>query len=135
MLYRRWIEPISTDNRDLIIVPCTLIERVMYSYHNTMEACHAGVDACTNKCMRDFYFYKMKKEFGLYISSCVLCAKTRQPTAYLRAPMKNVVCTSFNSCISVDHLEPTKFRTPRGNTALLTICDVFTGYIVCVGVR
>ena len=135
VLYRKWYDTISRETRSLIVVPCTLVERVLYTFHDTMATCHAGVQPCVERCMKQFYFYKLKQEFELYIGSCVTCGRTKQPTTFSRAPLKSITYTEFNQCISIDHLEPSKTATARGNVALLTICDHFTNYLVCVPVR
>ena len=77
----------------------------------------------------------MKDEFKLYIGSCLTCAKTRQTKAILRCPLKPIIYTEFNQGLSIDHLEPSKKATPRGTIALLTICDMFSKYLVCVPVK
>ena len=135
VLYRKWYDTVSRDMRSLIVVPCTLVERVLYSFHDTVDTCHAGVQPCIERCMKHFYFYKLKREFELYIGSCVTCGRAKQPTTFSRAPLKPIVYTEFNQCISIDHLEPSKTPTARGTVALLTICDHFTNYLVCVPVR
>ncbi|KAL5261555.1 hypothetical protein ACHWQZ_G007311, partial [Mnemiopsis leidyi] len=135
VLYRKWYDTISRETRSLIVVPCTLVERVLYTFHDTIATCHAGVQPCIERCMKQFYFYKLKREFELYIGSCVTCGRAKQPTTFSRAPLKSITYTEFNQCISIDHLEPSKTPTARGNVALLTICDHFTNYLVCVPVR
>ena len=135
LLYRKWYDENTGGTRQLIVVPCTLVERTLYSCHNTLETCHAGVDACVEKCLQRFYFYKLKKEFKLYIGSCLQCARAKQPQAFLRAPLKQIVYSEFGQAISIDHLEPSKMPTPRGIVALMTICDCFSNYIVCVPVK
>ena len=135
VLYRDWFNPKEGKTIEQIVVPCTLVERVLYTYHDTIAVCHAGVDASVKNCRKKFYFYKLKKEFKLYIGSCLECARTKQPKSYLKAAMKPIVYTEFNQAISIDHLEPSKTPTPRGNVALLTICDMFTNYMECVPVK
>ena len=135
ILYRKWRDPVLNEDRDLIIVPCTLVERILYTFHDTIATCHAGTEACIDRCTQKFYFYKLKYEFELYIKSCLKCARTKQPKAYLRAPMKPIVYSDFGQNISIDHLEGSKTPTASGNVALLTICDSFTNYLVCVPVK
>ena len=135
VLYRKWYDTITKETRSLVVVPCTLVERVLYTFHDTIAMCHAGVQPCVERCMKQYYFYKLKKEFELYIASCVKCGRAKQPNTFSRAPLKPIVYTEFNQCISIDHLEPSKTPTARGNVALLTICDHFTNYLVCVPVK
>ena len=119
----------------LIVVPYSLIERILYSYHNTLANCHSGIDNSLAQCQKTFYFYKMKQEFKLWIQACLTCCKTKQAQAYGKMPMKPIVYSHFGQAISIDHLEPSKTPTPRGNVALLTITDMFTSYLVCIPVK
>ncbi|MCP4492672.1 MAG: DDE-type integrase/transposase/recombinase [Gammaproteobacteria bacterium] len=134
ILYREWVDPVAKTRQPLIVVPCTLVERVLYTFHDTLATCHAGVAACVERCMKQFYFFKLKYEFELYIGSCITCARAKQPKSYLRAALKRSVYTEWNQAISIDHLEPSKLATRNGTVALFTICDMFSGYISCVPV-
>ncbi len=134
VLYRSWIDPVENTRKPLIVVPNTLVERILYTFHDTLATCHAGVAACVERCRKQFYFYKLKYEFELYIGSCITCARAKQPKAYLRAALKRSVYTEWNQAISIDHLEPSKLPTRNGTVALFTICDMFSGYISCVPV-
>ena len=117
------------------MIPCTLVERILYTYHDTIANCHGGVDATLEKCRRKFYFYKMKNEFKLYIAACLTCNRNKQPTAFLKAPLKPIVYSEFGQAIAIDHLEPSKKATARGVVAMLTIVDMYSNYLVCVPVK
>lgn len=134
ILYRRWIEPNDRiKDRDLIVVPSTLVERVIFVAHK--NSCHGGVETALELCKRKFYFYKMKREFRLFCEACITCARNKQPQAFLRAPLKPIVYTRFNQCISIDFNEPSKRKTKRGHVALLTIVDMYSNYLVCKPVK
>ena len=120
---------------NVIVIPYSLIERILYSFHNTLANCHSGIDNSITQCQRKFYFYNMKKEFKLWIEACLTCCKTKQAQAHGKMPMKPIFYSHFGQAISIDHLEPSKKPTPRGNVALLTITDMFTSYLVCVPVK
>ena len=136
ILYRKYVNPNDrTKDRDLIVVPCTLIERIVYSYHDTVANCHSGPDVSLEQCRRQFYFYKMANEFRLYIAACLTCNRNKQAAATLRAPLKPIVYSHFGQGIAIDHLEPSKKATSRGIVALLTIVDMYSNYLVCVPVR
>ena len=64
ILYREWVDPVAKTRQPLIVVPCTLVERILYTFHDTLATCHAGVAACVERCMKQFYFFKLKYEFG-----------------------------------------------------------------------
>ncbi|MCP4459200.1 MAG: DDE-type integrase/transposase/recombinase, partial [Cytophagales bacterium] len=136
ILYRKYIDPNDdTRNSDVIVVPYTLTERVLYMYHDTVLNCHSGVEASLEKCRRKFYFYKMAFNFKLYVAACITCQRNKRPQAYLRAPLKSIHYSHFGQAIEIDHLEPMKKATPRGNVALLTIVDLYSSFLVVVPVR
>ena len=133
ILYRKWVDPNDrSKDHDQIVVPCTLIERILYTYHDA--SCHGGVETALELCRRKFY-YKMKKEYKLYCSACVTCAKSKQAQKISVAPLKPIVYSHFGQCISIDYNEPSKKPTKRGHTALLTIVDMYSNYLVCVPVK
>ena len=126
-------DPLAT--KYVTVVPYTLIERLLYQYHDTIGNCHSGVDNTLDQCSKKFYFYKMKKEVKLYVSACLVCQKAKPTNKFLKAPLMPQIYSHFGQAIQLDHLEPSKKKTPRGNVALLTIVDMYSSYIVCIPVR
>ena len=125
----------KTHRRSVLVVPHTLYRRILYTFHNSRANCHSGVDNSYDQCRKKFYFYKMRREFELWINACLTCNKTKQCNATLKAPLKPILYHHFGQAISIDHLEPSKKATRRGITALLTITDMYSGYLVCVPVK
>ena len=121
--------------KKIIVVPYSLTERLLYSFHDSLQNTHSGVETSLAACQEKYYYFRMKKDFGMYVAACLTCNRNKQPKAYLRAKLKTVVHHNFNDAICIDHLEPSKVPTPRGNTALLTIVDCATNYTVCVPVK
>ena len=135
ILYYTWVNVKDRAKDDYkIVVPYTLVEKVLYTYHSTIDSCHSGVEASLKRCKKRFYFYSMRHEFQLYIGSCITCARNKQCKAFLKAPLKPIVYTEFGQGIAIDHLEPSKKATARGAVALLTIVDMFSKLLVCVPV-
>ena len=129
VLYRKWIEPNDrSKDRELIVVPGSLVERILYTYHN--NSCHSGLQTALELCRRKFFFYKMKRDFKMFCQACITCARNKQSQAVLRAPLRPIVYTRFNQCISVDFNEPSKLRNKNGYVALLTIVDMYSNYVV-----
>ena len=116
-----------------VVTPSDLIERVMHTYHDNNN--HCGTDIGLTQCKRQFYFYKMNKEFELYTAACVTCLRNKRPKKHLRAPLKPIVYSHFGQGIAFDHLEPSKKHTARRNVALFTIVDLFSNFLVCVPVK
>lgn len=122
-------------NIKLIVIPYTLIERVLYTSHNTITSCHAGIENSIDQCLKRFYFYKLKDEFELWIKACLTCNRAKQIQSTLRAPLKPIIYSHPFQAIQIDHLEVTKKPTPRGNVAILALTDLFSGYLVTCPVK
>ena len=132
IIYRKYYNNDGT-SRDLIVVPESLYERVMSMYHRGLEGGHAGVENSVQACKLKYWFSQMQSEFDLFIGSCLICNEIKQPKRYLRAEMTPIVYTEFNQCIAIDHIVPNREKaTARRNRYVLTIVDMFSGYIVAV---
>ena len=127
--------PDTLTETKVIVLPHTLIQRVLHTYHNSQTSCHSGIENSYQQCLKKFYFYKMKHEFELWIKACLTCNRAKQTKAFKRAPLKPIIYSHFGQAISIDHTECSKKPTPRGNIALLVITDIFTSYIVCVPIK
>ena len=117
------------------VVPFNLIERIMFMSHNSIASCHSGVANTLDQCRRRFYFFKMSREVKLYTAACLTCQRSKRAQRHLKAPLKPIICNHFNQCIQIDHLEPSKKKTPRGYVALLNIVDKYSSYLVSIPVR
>ena len=94
---------------------------------------HAGVENTCNLIRQQFYWPRMKDEVELYVKSCVTCGGCKQPHHYLKAPLKHVITYEVNDAISIDHIIPTKEGgTKRGYHWILSITDVFSGYVLAL---
>ena len=89
--------------KDLIVVPHVLQERLLTNYHCRVLSVHAGVDTCLGNCLRRFWWSKMRKEFKLFIGACVKCNHIKRPRAYLKAPLQPILNSQFNSCVAINH--------------------------------
>ena len=137
ILYRKWtaIKPPFRE-KDLIVIPYELQERLLKYYHWGILSVHAGVEACWYNCSKHFWWSGMKKEFKLFIAACVKCQRIKQPRAYLRAPLQTMVYTNFNDMLAIDHIVPsTKKKSENGYRYVLCMVDAFTNFLVCIPVK
>ena len=75
----------------------------------------------------------MKEDFKLYVAACVTCGQSKQPPAYLRALLKHIMVYAFNDALSIEPILPERdVMTYRRNHYILTITDLFSGYIVAI---
>ena len=120
-------------DKNLIVVPESLYERVIKMYHNSVSNCHSGIENSVDSCRQKYWFHRMSDEFKLYVSACPICNKIKQNRKNLRAPLQPIIARSFNEIISIVHVVVSKnCITPRRNRYVLTIACLFTGYLVAV---
>lgn len=138
VLCRKWIYHDKKHNeieieRFLVLVPEAMRETVLELHHNTLITTHPGVDETYRQIVRQYYWPCMKAEVDLYVKSCIKCGRVKQPAAYLKAPLKHVIAHELNDALVIDHIVPQKEgKTKRGNRYILTMTDLFTGYVVAV---
>ena len=144
LIVRQWITVDKTDpknvtttvDRELLVIPESIKEQTMQLIHSTLLAMHPGVEESVRRCMLHYYWPDMKTDFKLYIAACVTCGENKQPPAYLKAPLKHIIVHSFNDAVSIDHIVPERdVITARRNRYILTITDLFSGYVVAIPTR
>ena len=141
IIRRKWVKVDRTSNELttealLIAVPEAMRLQTMMLSHSSLLNMHPGVEESMRKCRQHFYWPKMEDDLKIYIGSCTVCAQNKQTTAYLKAPLKHIVVHSFNDAISIDHIVPSReAKTPRRNRYILSITDVFTGFVTAVPVK
>ena len=122
--------------RQLIVVPQTLIEKVIKMYHGGIQSCHTGIENSLNLCRHKFWFYNQRQEFEYYVKSCTKCHEAKQPQKFVKAPLRPVIFKEFNQGVSIDHIVVSQDHvTARGNRYILTITCLFTGYLVACPVK
>ena len=141
ILYFKWSKKAKESNnslstRDLIVVPQSLIERVIKLYHGGIQSCHTGISTSLDLCRHKFWFYNQKQEFEYYINSCPKCHEFKQPRKFIKAPLRPVIFREFNQGVAIDHIVVSQDQvTARGNRYILTITCLFTGYLVACPVK
>ena len=84
--------------------------------HCTLLTTHPGVKSTIELLRRKFYWPSLAKETELFVNACITCGRVKQPKAYLKAPHSHVIAHEFN----------------RGNRNILTMTDLWSGYVVAV---
>ena len=137
IIYRKWVALKEPHNfRSLIVIPHALQEKLLVYYHCGLLSLHSGIETCLENCLKIFWWPKCKKEFKLFISSCVKCNAIKAPGAYLRAPLKVQIYGTWNDAIAIDHIVPSATTSGKGGFRyILTIVECFSNYLVAVPVR
>lgn len=127
-LYRTWDD--KNGDRNLIVLPSSLIETCLKQCHSSLESPHFGIDITLDKIRERFYFHNMKPETKLFVDGCITCARVKQPKSYQKPPLTHInIYQDLNDGLIIDHIGPLPV-TEMGNKYILTCVDFFTGYVV-----
>ena len=128
----RWLRTLAY----CIVIPESLVEDIMKLVHCNVMSCHPGVANSLHKCREYFYWSCMHKIFSMFIAACATCNATKQPRAYLKAPLKHIIFHHLRDCIVIDHIVPSaeKLVAP-GFRYISTITVAWSNYLVTVPVK
>ena len=136
LLARKWVfyhrnsKMIEVVKR-LYIIPEDKRVETMTLAHSTLLSNHPGVEETLRQLRQHFYWPNMHEDVRLFVEACVTCGKAKQPRAYLKAPLKHIIASEFNDVIVIDHIVPERdVLTKRRNRYILSITDLFTGYVL-----
>ena len=138
ILCKKWIKHNKETNeieiqKFLVLVPESLKVTVLDQHHNSLLAMHPGIENTCELIRKRYYWPRMRNEVELYVKSCITCGESKQPHHYLRAPLRHVITYEPKHTISIDHIVPSKEgATKRGFRLILSITDVFSGYVVAL---
>ena len=138
VLCRKWIKHNKISNeieveRYLVLVPDSMVTDILELHHTSMINIHPGIQETTRQIMLQYYWPKLKEDVDLFVKSCIDCGLVKQPQKYLKAPLQHVIAHELNDVLVIDHIIPTvEGTTPRGNRYILTLTDLFSGYVVAV---
>ena len=133
LIKRKWSTKKEGESRDLIVVPESMEDDIIQMFHDSPHSCHPGISNSVAHCRQYFYWPKMEDDFKLYIQGCEKCAAIKQPTHYLKAPLKHLVFDGLNRCLTIDHIEPG--TGVGGFTGILTMTDAWSNYIAASPTR
>eukprot|EP00116_Pleurobrachia_bachei_P000848 sb/3461110/ len=135
VLERRWVESSTEEEKWLTVVPPQLREQIMWRTHCVISG-HGGNKSTLDCTRRAYYWYKMEEDISLFVQACPVCTANKQPRAYGRASMKAVIYHHFNDAIVIDHIVPkANSHTRRGHSAILTMTDAYSNFVVAVPVK
>lgn len=99
---------------------------IMKIYHD--DNGHLGAEKCTEAIQAKYWFPKMKKVIGKYVSSCIGCQFTKKPSGKQPGLLHPIPRTPvpFHT-VHVDHLGP--FTKSSGRSYIFAIIDGFTKFV------
>ena len=136
LIMRKWLpvnNRVKETERHLTCVPEEMRESVLQTCHASLAANHPGMKLTLDILRRYHYWPGMADDTELYVKACVTCGRVKQPQAYMKAKRQHIIAHKFNDILVIDHIEPEKLGiTSSGNKYILSITDVWSGYVVAV---
>ena len=120
--------------RELIVVPSSLIERVIRFFHEGPGGAHQAAKATAAKIISRFFWPDLKRDVRLYVACCPTCERFLRLGRNPRAGLRPMNVGGRGDCVSMDIVggKGSLPETPRGNNYILTIIDCFTRYAVAI---
>ena len=120
--------------RELILVPSALVERVILFFHEGPGGAHQTAKATSAKIIQRLFWPGLKRDVRLYIACCMTCERFLRLGRNSRAGLHPMAVGGRGDCVSMDIVggKGSLPETPRGNNYSLTIIDCFTPYAIAV---
>ena len=122
-MYRR-----QPTDRHQLVIPKTLVEKVIKENHNPVFVAHPGVKRTCDLISLNYWWPAMRRSVEDYVRRCDLCQRRKGDKTFV-APLGEVEePTAPFQVTSMDITGPYPL-TPRKNRFLLTFIDNFTRYV------
>ena len=117
-------------------IPKSMINQVLFLYHDHHTAAHLGHNKTLNKLINKFYWPNMQETIANYIRSCIKCAKYNY-TRTKRPGKMNIVQTpnEVMGVVGMDYWGPTDLPTTRGNRYVITMTDYLSKFVFARAVK
>jgi hypothetical protein len=118
-------------NGDILrkVVPASWRKMLTMKYHDSMyRGTHAGRDKTLANLSEAFYFPKMAEYVALYVKTCHICQKIKEPKSKPWTPLGEIEASFPLDLLSMDLWKP-GVKSRGGNKYVLTIIDGFTKFV------
>lgn len=109
-------------------VPENAQKRVLFEFHDSLEANHPGRDETIRAIKTQFTWPNLHKNVVDYVASCLICSTMKRPTPQASAPLRAYIPKKPWETIAIDFMGPYE-ETPSGNRFLLVVTDLFSRWI------
>ena len=118
----------------LIMVPSSLIERVIRFFHKGPGGAHQAAKATAAKIISRLFWPHLKRDVRLYVACCPTCERFLRLGRNPRPGLRPMNVGGRGDCVFINIVcgRGSLPETPRGNNYILTIFDCFTRYAVAI---
>ena len=109
-----------------IVIPKSLVQRILYLYHDTELNGHPGIHYMTIQLKSRFYWHKMDRDIRKYVLSCRGCQLAKAKISRKDVSMAIRRASQVFSIFSMDLID---MGTTSGSYRyILVLMDYFTGF-------
>lgn len=118
----------ANQREDQLVVPKSMVLKIMSTFHDTPMAGHNGVTRCTELIKTRFFWVGMHAQIRQYCQQCISCNKRKTSPHLRKAPLQRFpeVTAPMQVC-SMDIVGPLPV-TSQNNKYILTFVDHFSKY-------
>ena len=114
------------------VVLATWRRLIMSQYHDSMfKGAHSGRDKTLQKIKANFYFYNLADYVDLYVKTCHVCQRIKDPNSKSWALLGHIECLRPFDLVSFDIWSPGTVSI-KGNKCVLTVIDGFSKWAAAI---
>ena len=120
--------------RELVVVPAGLVERIIRYNHEGLGAAHQAAKATSARTLRVFYWAGLKRDIEMYVAACPVCTKFFRVRQLPKARLRPMDIGGRGECLAMDIVggQGSLPLTARANRYILTMIDCFTRFAIAV---
>ncbi|KAE8886293.1 hypothetical protein PF005_g7576 [Phytophthora fragariae] len=126
---RRWGRERTEETTLRLVVPTTMVQRILQNCHDSLEGRHQGIVRTYHRVKADYYWIGLFADVEKHVRSCPDCSCSKSRPHLRGYSPGNILAERPFQMVSMDFVIPLP-KTRRRNTALLLSQCVFTGFVM-----
>ncbi|GMF18416.1 unnamed protein product [Phytophthora fragariaefolia] len=126
---RRWGKDRMNETVLRLVVPTTMVQKVLQSCHDSLEGGHQGIVRTFHRVKADYYWIGLYADVERHVRSCPDCSSSKSRPQLRGYSPGNILAERTPQIVSKDFVIPLP-KSRRGNTALLLFQCAFTGFVM-----
>ena len=120
--------------RELVVVPAGLVERIIRINHEGLGAAHQAAKATSARTLKVFYWAGLKRDIQMYVAACPVCTKFLRVRQLPKAGLRPMDIGGRGECLAMDIVggQNSLPLTARANRYILTMIDCFSRFAIAV---
>ena len=117
-----------------LVIPKVARAPLLHAVHNSLL--HPGITNLTTEIKKRYYWYKYTDQIRNFVSHCRICqdSKAKSATQH-RAKFEKWRPSAINEVIAIDFTKPSMVESKSGHQRVLTIVDLYDGWLTYVPTR